>query len=303
MNWLKLGLVISPDNIDSEVVSRIMCPTPIRLNENTIRVFAGFCDQQGISRPGYFDVDAIEPTILKAPPRLNLLDVGEDGMFDDNGLCPTCVLSEGNHLRMYYFAFQQGVKLPFFMFSGLAYSLDSGENWRRATRVPVLDRSNLEPIMRSGPFVIRDQGFYRIYYPCGTEFIDVHGKKVHMYQIHYAQSTDGINWPDSGVPVIKHRSKDEYGFGRPFVYQEEGVYKMLYSIRTFSKGYRLGYAESMDGINWDRKDDQFKIDVSDSGWDSEMICYSSLIDIDGVKFLFYNGNNLGSTGVGVAKLE
>ena len=64
-------------------------------------------------------------------------------------------------------------------------------------------------------------------------------------------------------------TEDEFGFGRPFIIKENNLFKMWYSIRTISKGYRLGYAESVDGLSWDRKDDQVGIDVSSSGWDSK----------------------------------
>ena len=50
-------------------------------------------------------------------------------------------------------------------------------------------------------------------------------------------------------------------------------------------------------------DDQVGIDVSPSGWDSEMIEYSSIWRHAGRTYLFYNGNNCGETGFGCAVLE
>ena len=78
---------------------------------------------------------------------------------------------------------------------------------------------------------------------------------------------------------------------------------MWYSIRSLSKGYRLGYAESEDGVNWRRKDNEIGIDVSDNGWDSEMICFPAIIDVNSERYLFYNGNNYGETGFGYAVLD
>jgi hypothetical protein len=78
---------------------------------------------------------------------------------------------------------------------------------------------------------------------------------------------------------------------------------MFYSIRTRSKGYRIGYAESADGLKWERKDREVGIDVSESGWDSEMIAYSSVQKYKDKVYMFYNGNNLGETGFGYAELE
>jgi hypothetical protein len=78
---------------------------------------------------------------------------------------------------------------------------------------------------------------------------------------------------------------------------------MFFASRTRSKGYRLRYAESTDGLNWTRKDDEIGIDVSESGWDFEMISYPSVVKYKNKVYLFYNGNNLGETGFGYAELE
>ena len=67
--------------------------------------------------------------------------------------------------------------------------------------------------------------------------------------------------------------------------------------------YVLGYAESTDGINWIRKDDQIGITTSKSGWDSEMIEYPFFINYNNKKYLFYNGNEYGKTGIGYAILD
>ncbi|MEP5069850.1 MAG: hypothetical protein ABJQ96_04225, partial [Crocinitomicaceae bacterium] len=63
-----------------------------------------------------------------------------------------------------------------------------------------------------------------------------------------------------------------------------------------------GYAESLDGIEWERKDREVGIDVSEAGWDSEMVCFPSVIKVKDKTFMFYNGNNNGKTGFGVAEL-
>ena len=102
---------------------------------------------------------------------------------------------------------------------------------------------------------------------------------------------------------LDFRDDDEYALGRPWVVKDSNIYRMFYSIRTRSKGgYRLGYAESGDGLSWERKDDAVGIDVSDTGWDSEMIAYASIYRHENDTYLFYNGNNCGATGFGLAQL-
>jgi hypothetical protein len=70
-----------------------------------------------------------------------------------------------------------------------------------------------------------------------------------------------------------------------------------------AQSYRLGYAESSDGIDWTRKDEEVGIARSDEGWDSVMMCYPYLYQHRGRKYLFYNGNGFGESGFGYAILE
>ena len=56
---------------------------------------------------------------------------------------------------------------------------------------------------------------------------------------------------------------------------------MYYSIRTYSRGYYIGYAESDNGINWDRQDERAGIGLSKEGWDSENLSYPYIIDVAG----------------------
>lgn len=302
MIFLKGKRIISPEDINTNF-SRIICPTPILLDHDTIRVFVGFCDIYGVSRPGYVDLNSKNPTEIIKVHSTPLLDIGSNGRFDDNGLCPTCIIKEKQKYYFIYYAFQQLVKIPFYMFTGLASSNDLDSSWKRESNVPLLDRSNEEPLMRSGAFILKDNKKYKIYYPCGYDFINVNGKLVHTYQIHYAESDNLKIWPSKGKPVILFQNEDEYGFGRPYVFIINEKYYMLYSIRTKSKGYRLGYATSDDGIDWNRKDDLRGLESGKKGeWDSDMLCYSSFIKTPEKSYLFYNGNNLGATGFGYAEL-
>ena len=61
--------------------------------------------------------------------------------------------------------------------------------------------------------------------------------------------------------------------------------------------------ESKDGIAWERRDEEAGIDVSPSGFDSDMIEYSYVFEHKGVKYMMYNGNNYGYGGVGLAVAE
>jgi len=65
-------------------------------------------------------------------------------------------------------------------------------------------------------------------------------------------------------------------------------------------GYRIGYAESKDGYQWVRKDNEVGINVSPSGWDSESMAYPHVFTHSGKKYMLYSGNNFGKGGFGLA---
>ena len=147
-----------------------------------------------------------------------------------------------------------------------------------------------------------DNGIFKMWYVAGSEWIEIDGKSMPVYEIKYLESADGVNWGNVGSNCINIEKENEHGFGRPYVIKHNGLYKMFYSIRVKQLGYRLGYAESVDGVQWVRKDDKMNLDVSEDGFDNEMICYSSVIEINGKLVMFYNGNGFGKTGFGYAEL-
>ncbi len=74
---------------------------------------------------------------------------------------------------------------------------------------------------------------------------------------------------------------------------------MWYSYRggvdyrtSLKTSYRIGYAQSEDGISWTRMDECAGIDVSAEGWDSEMIEYPHIIQYRAGNLCFTTAINL-----------
>ena len=81
-------------------------------------------------------------------------------------------------------------------------------------------------------------------------------------------------------------------------------YRKPLNFRESSEGsYRLGYAYSNDLETWYREDEKVGINTSEKGWDSQMVTYPQVSEIDGKKYLFYCGNEFGKYGFGLAKLK
>jgi hypothetical protein len=306
MHWKKLGLVYGPDGSLPWAKSHAMVPTPIRLNDKIIRVYVTFCDDKGIGRPGFVDLSAQDPLKVISISQQPLLELGKPGTFDENGLlaCSVTDLGDGQ-IFMYYVGFELGTKIRYRLLSGLAISKDGGTTFDRFASTPVLERSDAELYFRGGPYCLHDSNLFRLWYVAGSEWTKIDGKSMPVYDIRYAESTNGLDWPEKGHVQIPITEKDEHGFGRPCVIAKaNGGFRMFYSVRRRSfEAYRLGYAESSDGFTWIRKDDILNLDVTMGSFDSKAIMYAAPIEINGNLYVFYNGNEFGRDGFAVAVLE
>lgn len=306
MRWRKLGLIYGPNGSLPWAQSHAMVPTPFRLNDRTLRIFATFCDGYGVGRPGYVDISAQDPTQVLAVSQQPLLDIGRPGTFDENGVLPCSVLDAGDgRVFMYYVGFELGNKIRYRLLTGLAISEDAGNSFIRFSPTPLLERSATELFFRGGPCCIREPKGFRLWYVAGSDWMDIEGKPMPIYDLRYAESADGIHWPDRGEVQIAISKPDEHGFGRPYVIAKPGGgWRLFYSVRRKSLGaYRMGYAESEDGLHWQRMDEYLNLDVTPGGFDSDAIMYAAPIEIDGNLYVFYNGNQFGRAGFAAAMLE
>jgi len=107
MKWRKLGLVYAPPGDESWARTHAMLPTPVLLaDRGVIRMFITCCDDAGISRPGFVDVLASDPTVVVGRSTQPLMEIGAPGTFDESGvLCTSVVRVPVGRLYMYYVGF------------------------------------------------------------------------------------------------------------------------------------------------------------------------------------------------------
>jgi hypothetical protein len=231
----------------------------------------------------------------------SLLDPGELGAFDDNGTMASCLVVRDGVEYLYYIGWSLGVTVPFYTFVGCAVRTEGEQRFSRVSASPILARTSVDPYFTTAPWVLVEDGTWRMWYAAGTGWDEQGGRPLHRYHIRYAESDDGLAWRRDGVVCIDYAGEDEFALTRPCVVRDGAGYKMWYSRR--GRRYRLGYAQSQDGLSWERRDDEVGIDVSDTGWDSEMIEYPCVFDHRDQRYLIYNGNGYGVTGIGWALLD
>jgi predicted GH43/DUF377 family glycosyl hydrolase len=302
MKWIKKDLIYKAKNDNTWMDNSALTPTPVLINDEIIRVYAAFRDKLGVGRIGYVDLDANNPSNIINISDKPVLDIGIPGTFDDNGVILGDVVKNNNKYYMYYVGFQLVEKVKFLAYTGLAISEDGGETFYRYSKAPILDRSEDELFIRAIHSVIYDNGIWKAWAGVGSSWHFIDGKPFPDYDIRYYESKDGIHFNKMGSVAINVKG-DEYRIGRPRVYKQENLYKMFYTYGTVNMDYLSGYAESLDGKKWCRKDDQIGITLSSEGWDSKHLSYPSIIKCKDKTYMFYNGNDMGIDGFGYAILD
>jgi hypothetical protein len=305
MAWVKRGLVFDPSIQAPWIHSHAQVPTAFEMDDY-IRVFFAGRNNTGRSFITYVDLDKFEPTKIVYIHDKPILPLGKTGTFDDEGMMPSDLVSVQGRVYFYYSGWNRRLTCPYHNATGLIFSDDKGVSFYRPFDGPVLDRIPVEPYVAVTPSVLVENDCWRMWYVSGVSWEEIEGQYEPVYVIKHAYSSDGINWVRPNNVCITPSNEME-AFSRPSVVKDGAIYKMWFCFRDSfdyrggQGSYKLGYAESSDGMNWIRKDDKLDMEISPGGWDSEMQCYPYIIDIASKRYMFYNGNGFGHSGFGLAE--
>lgn len=303
MKWRKLGLLFAPAENYPWMYSHAANPFAAPLSPESLRIYFTCRNEFHQSHIGFVDVNPNKNFEIIRISDKPVIGPGEAGLFDDSGTAMGYLLSVNKNKYLYYLGWNLKVTVPWMNTIGLAIAENGTEAFTKYGRVPIMDRSEEDPFTISYPTILYDNGIYRMWYGSNLKWGKDQSEMSHV--IKYAESSDGIHWKRSNRVVIGLEHENEYALSKPFVLKDKGDYRMWYSYRANGKisTYRIGYAESQDGLNWNRLDDRAGIDVSPTGWDSEMICYPYIFDFNHHRYMLYNGNGYGKSGFGLAIME
>ncbi|MBA6233484.1 MULTISPECIES: hypothetical protein [unclassified Colwellia] len=304
--WIKKGFVFA-HNEDCKSdwwQSHTMAPSAIQLNNGSLRIYFGAWDSKKISSITYIDVDSSDPRkVLYVEKTTPVLTFGEDGMFDENGVFPGHAYNHEGEIYLYYTGFQLGHKVRHYNFGGLALSSD-GTNFIRTSQAPILDRAEEGLYVRAGQSTLVEKGKFHNVYSAGSGWFNLAGEDRPVYDVFYQNNNDGKTMADKGNKIVECDFTKEHGLGRPQITKIGDDYYTFYTRRTVDFKYFIGCSKSKDLVTWVRADDEFSFTHSNTGFDSEMIYFPSVVyakDVDKY-YLFYSGNYFGRDGIGFAEL-
>ena len=297
LNWKKLGQIFKFEKVNKYLISHASNPLAIHLHNNIFRIFYSGRNIDNQSSIGFVDIDFSNYKKINSCKKAIFKISNACGGFFSDGI------SIGNVYEC------NGKSFMLFM----AWRKPKGEHWKGLIgrlvlsknksslhlidHRPFLSTDQEDKISLSYPWVIFDQGIYKMWYGSTISWESKNGEMIHV--INYATSNDGEKWQKHGI-AIPYELNIAQAFSRPTVIKDRMIYHMWFSYRSGTgQKYRIGYASSSDGINWARKQES-GIDISKSGWDSEMICYPCVFEHKGERYMLYNGNDYGKTGFGLA---
>lgn len=302
MKWEKLGNIFNPEHYQhhEKLLTHASNPLPIRIDSDIYRVFYSGRDADNKSSVGAVDIDIIKREVVKHHHEPFFLHGNKSSFFEHGVSIGNCFSVDGKNYILF-----------------MGWQTYEGQHWRGDvgclivnndltlslfSDIPFMGVDEVDTISLSYPWVMKNEiGLYQMWYGSTITWNSGNGEMIHT--INYAHSIDGFNWKKEGL-AVPYELNIAQAFSRPTVVKDNDSYKMWFSYRGVpGLKYRIGYAESKDGIKWIRKDEEAGIDVSESGWDSEMICYPFVFDHGGERYMLYNGNRYGKTGFGLAVLR
>lgn len=305
--WTKLGFVENIVKSISWSSSHAQVPVPVLLNDR-IRVFFATRPDPTITKVTFCDLSLTDPLDVIYVHDKPVLELGDIGCFDQFGVMPSSIVRYDRNLYLYYSGWSRMVGVPYANYTGLAISYNDGLSFERVSKAPIIDRSKYDLYSATSPEVYFDGRLWHMWYCSGTKWHTINGNHEHVYDIKYAYSTDGISWNREGVIVVKQENEFE-AITKPAVAKIGKAFHMWFcyrgsiGFRDVGDTYKIGYAFSEDLKIWNRDDNLAGINKSSEGWDSQMIAYPSLLKVKDNLYMFYNGNNFGKLGFGIAKLE
>lgn len=305
--WSKLGRIFVQEPTES-FRSHSARPVPFVVPGNVLRIFFSARDHEDRMLPSFIDVDASDPLSVLDIGREPLMGIGRSGTFDDSGVTLGSAVRRDGAVHLYYTGWKRRRVVSYEMSIGVAVwdaSMDGPPRLERLSEGPVIGQDVDHPILVAGPFVREGDDDLRMWYCNGEEwrFLDT---PEPIYGVAEATSRDGVRWTQKASGIVPRRFDGEV-ISAPWVVQDGGLWEMWFSCRgsesADAKRFRIGLATSADGVSWSRSDDVKGLEVSESGWDSEMMCYPAVIDVKGQQYMFYSGNANGRDGLGVAVRE
>ncbi|OUR90538.1 hypothetical protein A9Q81_18800 [Gammaproteobacteria bacterium 42_54_T18] len=318
MKWKKRGKIFDPTEHSLPNQCREFAQSPQALVfSDFVRIYFSTREKDPkngkyLSHIAFVDFEKNLKNIIRVSKK-TVITLGQLGSFDEHGIFPINVLRHKNRIYAYTCGWSRRTSVSVDTSIGFATSDDDGLTFNKLGSGPILSSSLNEPFLVGDAFVKIYDNVFHMWYMFGTQWKQYaeNTPPDRTYKIGHATSIDGVEWKkEDGRQLIPDKLNKNESMALPSVIKDGDRYHMFFCYRESSdfrkashRGYRIGYAYSDNLDNWTRDDTNVGLDVSDRGWDSNMLCYPHVFDCDDKTYMLYNGNEFGRYGFGIAELE
>jgi hypothetical protein len=303
--WRLVNKFVVDENFKEDVFqTHAQLPTPLVLSEKLIRVFFASRDARQYSSIFSIDIEYDKRTKSFSWEKFGCQPVllpGRIGSFDEHGVYPSFVLQHEEKFYLYYIGWNRGITEPLFYASiGLAVSED-GANFSKISDGPVLGRNQDEPFLVTSPFVERQIDSYKMYFVSGNEWLNIDGKIESRYDVKSIESKEISRWESTDRKTVIPLGPNETNVARPWI-STVNKDRLLYFcfLRKGTNGYQIGVAKEEEPDKWLRLENELSFEGLST---NENMAYPAIVEMQGHRFMFLNGNNYGKNGFYIFRLE
>ncbi len=299
MAWRRLGQVYQPTGHHPRLMTHAALPFAVPLGGDLVRVYYSGRDAANRSSVGSLVLRLGDSPLVEDVAPEPVLSPGGVGAFDDAGCGMGCVVTGPDTDRLYYMGWNIGGSVPWRNAIGLAVGDAETGRFERYSAGPIMDRDTVDSFTLSYPWVLRSApSAWRMWY--GTSLSWSAEKSDMHHVIRAAISEDGIHWRRDARVVLAPEA-NEIAVVRPCVLLTDGHAEMWFARRPDGP-YRLGHATSADMDRW-RRDGASLLEPEGDGWEAGALTYPSVFEASGRRWMLFNGNGYGATGIGLAVWE
>jgi len=339
-NWIKRGIIFPLGFAGPQSSAFVSSPSVVKLDDGRLRAYIWVADDTPPWMKGNHIIIAAEsdpsnPFQWEVVSQQPLVGPDPDSKIRNNGVGFPYVLPRDDGPWLMYYGTWGGdwtIKQELLNRLGVAVSHDQGLSWEIAVEdsLPSGPPGSFDAGAIPSAAVLREgEDEYRMWYTTAEKYLRFGQVNQGILHIGTARSADGMNWDKLDQPALRARegAADPYEacLARPSVLVLDGVYHMWFGVYDMAPGsqpnpagaaeglgstdrvsagsYRIEYARSKDGINWTRYVDQPIMPLTPGDFDSTSQTYVSVVDMGDQLWMFYTGDGLGATGVGLATLQ
>lgn len=293
----KKNLIFKASNINW-VKSHAWVPTAFKINKsNKAIIFFAGRNKLNESDIGYFIYDLDKDKVINICKK-PILTRGSLGSFDDSAVIPSHLIKVKKKYYLYYVGWTQGKKVPFFSSLGLAISSKITGPYKKVSKAPILGKSNHDPYFVATCFVNKIKKGYEMFYTSNLYWKKIKNISYPRYLIKRCVSINGIDWIVNSKKIINFQNKNESAITRPWIIKIKKKNIMFFSLKR--NKYSIMTSVLTKNSKWKRSK-IFKFAINNKIiFDSDSQEYSSIIKHKKKLYMFYNGNQYGKEGIGLA---